>query len=279
MRGGARSRRSTGCEVPLDESVAVSANLVEIFASVQGEGVYVGRSMLFVRFGRCDLRCTWCDSPETWLPVKECRVEVEPGSGSFRKLPNPVELATVETALDALSPPPGSPVSLTGGEPLLQPEAVAALAERLRQRGRRVHLETHGLAVDALAGVAAKLDVVSMDWKLASSVRRATASARGSGPAFHDQHEEFLKLASERCQVYVKVVLTPSTQDAELDEVCRRMAACAPEVPLVLQPVTPAGGVREAPAAERLLAWLRRCEAQLADVRLIPQMHRAMGAL
>jgi organic radical activating enzyme len=254
------------------------ANLVEIFSSVQGEGIHVGRSTLFIRFGQCDLRCAWCDSPETWLPAAECRIEVEAGSGRFRTLPNPIELTTVEEALDELRPLPGSLVSLTGGEPLLQVEAVAALAERLRRRGLRIQLETHGLAADALANVVEQLDVISMDWKLASAVRRATDSRDDAVAEFHDQHERFLRLAHERCQVYVKVVLTPSTQDAELDEVCRRMAAYAADVPLVLQPVTPAGRVREMPSAERLLTWLRRCEAHVADVRLIPQTHRMIGA-
>ena len=49
-----------------------SANLVEIFSSIQGEGPHVGESTLFVRFGACDLRCRWCDSPHTWRPAATC---------------------------------------------------------------------------------------------------------------------------------------------------------------------------------------------------------------
>ena len=52
-----------------------------------------------------------------------------------------------------------------------------------------------------------------------------------------------------------------------------------PAVPLVLQPVTPMGGVKAAPEARALLETLWRCEAQLQDVRLIPQTHRMYGAL
>jgi organic radical activating enzyme len=256
---------------------AARMNLVEIFASVQGEGTHVGRWMLFVRFSECDLRCAWCDSPETWLPAEQCRIEMEAGTGRFQTLPNPIPLTTVEVALDALDPRPGSLVSFTGGEPLLQVDAVLALADRVRRRGLRVYLETHGLAVEGLARVVECVDVIAMDWKLASAVRPAFDTS-GSAASFCDRHERFLRLARESCEVFVKVVVAPSTREAELDEVCRRMAACAPEVPLVLQPVTPAGGVREVPAPERLLAWLRHCQARLADVRLIPQTHRMIGA-
>ena len=36
--------------------------IVEIFHSVQGEGYHSGESSIFVRFGRCNLRCEWCDT-------------------------------------------------------------------------------------------------------------------------------------------------------------------------------------------------------------------------
>jgi organic radical activating enzyme len=127
-----------------------------------------------VRFGECDLRCGWCDSPRTWLPARECRFETSPGSAQFRHVPNPVDLPTLMGALDDLEVGPGDLVSLTGGEPLLQPDAVRELARELTQRGQRVYLETHGLATAALERVVEYCDVVSMDWKLASDVRRAS---------------------------------------------------------------------------------------------------------
>jgi len=65
-------------------------NLVEIFSSIQGEGTYVGATTLFVRLGGCDLRCGWCDSPHTWKPAPECRIEVGRGSGRFETRANPM---------------------------------------------------------------------------------------------------------------------------------------------------------------------------------------------
>ena len=66
------------------------ANLVEIFSSFQGEGPHVGQSTLFVRFGGCDLRCPWCDSPHTWQPSARCRLD-DPAHGA-REVANPVSL-------------------------------------------------------------------------------------------------------------------------------------------------------------------------------------------
>jgi organic radical activating enzyme len=256
----------------------VEANLVEVFSSIQGEGLYVGASTLFVRFGGCDLRCAWCDSPDTWQPAERCRVESQPGSECFESVANPVTLADLEAALVGLDLHSHRFVSLTGGEPLLQAGAVGALARRLRDTRPRVFLETHGLAVDAVAAVAHDIDVVSMDWKLASDVRRETDPRHGPVVEFHEEHERFLRAAQEAAERIVKVVVSTNTREEELDEVVGRIAGVDPSTPLVLQPVTPIGRVREVPSAERLVSLLRRCEAVLPEVRVIPQTHKTYGA-
>ena len=244
---------------------------------MQGEGPHVGRSTLFVRFGECDLRCRWCDSPHTWQPANECQVELRRGSGERRPIPNPVALETALAACEALEVARHAFVSLTGGEPLLQPEAVTALAHALRARGPRILLETHGLATAALERVVGAIDVVSMDWKLASDVRRAVDPRRGRVEPFHAAHERFLRAARRAPEVVVKLVVTLQSEDAEIDEAAARIAAVDPGVTVVLQPVTPSGPVREAPAAARMLALFLRLSRTLSDVRLIPQTHKQIG--
>ncbi len=39
-----------------------SYNIVEIFESLQGEGFNTGMPSIFVRFGKCNLACPWCDT-------------------------------------------------------------------------------------------------------------------------------------------------------------------------------------------------------------------------
>ncbi len=255
-----------------------TANLVEIFSSVQGEGPHVGETTLFVRFGECDLRCRWCDSPHTWGRAARCRIEVERGSGRSRTVPNPVELSCAIAACEALGVREHRFASLTGGEPLLQPQAVRSLAAALRERGPRVLLETHGALAEALEGVVDQVDVVSMDWKLASDVRRA-GERRGREPTpFHAEHERFLRVAVGAPEVVIKVVVTPASRDEELDEMAQRIARVDPGLLLVVQPVTPCGPVAAAPSAERLLALVARLSRTLERVRLIPQTHKLLGA-
>lgn len=255
------------------------ASLVEIFVSVQGEGPEVGRTTVFVRFGGCDLRCSWCDSPGTWRPSPGYRIETSAGNEEFESFENPVDLAWLADRVDALAPTPSTWISLTGGEPLLQPEAIAILSKDLASRGRQVYLETHGLHADALDRCVDQIALVSMDWKLASEVRPGPGIAWPEGDGFHDAHEAFLRVATRAGRVYVKVVLTPSTSDAELEAMLDRIESVSPEIPLVLQPVTPTGGVKAMPESTQLLKWLALAEQRLADVRLIPQTHPIYGVL
>ncbi|MCP4067919.1 MAG: 7-carboxy-7-deazaguanine synthase QueE, partial [Phycisphaeraceae bacterium] len=153
------------------EEGGVGASLVEVFSSAQGEGPEIGRSTVFVRFGGCDLRCRWCDSPQTWRPVGRWRIETAPGSEVFEERTNPADCADLVETIDALAPMPSTWTSLTGGEPLLQAEAIEAIATGLAARGRRIYLETHGLHAEVLSRFVDAIDLVSMDWKLASDVQ------------------------------------------------------------------------------------------------------------
>jgi organic radical activating enzyme len=257
---------------------ATSANVVEVFSSIQGEGPWVGHSTLFVRLGGCDLRCAWCDSPGTWRPAAKGRLELARGSGTFRMVDNPVPIEELVAACGELELDAHRFVSITGGEPLLQPEAVGALGRALAGRGPRIYLETHGLAEAALAAVIEVVDVVSMDWKLTSDVRRESDRRGGAVAPFHEAHERFLRTARAGAEVYVKIVVTPASTDAELEEAARRIAAVDPQIPVVLQPVTPFGRVGERPSAARMLALQASLSRLLHDVRVIPQTHPVWAA-
>ena len=256
--------------------MSVAVNLVEVFSSAQGEGPYVGASTVFVRLGECDLRCRYCDSPGTWKPAKQWRLERAPGSGEFEVSDNPAQIADVEAALERLDAAHQRFVSVTGGEPLLQPEAVRAIGEWVAPTRARLLLETHGLAVDGLEQVVASVDVVSMDWK---SPRDAVPAAPDTKLDFASRHRRFLEIAKANCEVYVKLVVTCVDEVTAVEAVAAAIAGADPQIPLILQPVTPFAKVREAPGPERLLPLLARAEAHLAQVRLIPQTHRAYGAL
>ena len=101
----------------------------EIFCSIQGESSHAGWPCVFVRLAGCNLRCVWCDTAYAFHEGTEM---------------------TVAQVLSEVARYPCRLAELTGGEPLLQEDAVP-LMEELLARGYRVLLETGGsLPLDAV---------------------------------------------------------------------------------------------------------------------------------
>src|SRR3712207_3191727 len=72
-------------------SLSDRARVVEVFSSIQGESELVGLRQVVVRFFGCNIRCDYCDSPETLTGKPKCRVERTPGRRDFLVVENPVE--------------------------------------------------------------------------------------------------------------------------------------------------------------------------------------------
>jgi 7-carboxy-7-deazaguanine synthase len=130
----------------------------EIFHSIQGESTLAGLPCVFVRLTGCNLRCVWCDTAYAFYEGRDLPVEEV--------------LGRVESYGCRL-------VELTGGEPLLQPDAVA-LMRCLIDRGYTVLVETGGsLPIETVPdGVRCILDV----------------KCPGSGQAHHNHWENLARL-------------------------------------------------------------------------------------
>jgi organic radical activating enzyme len=250
--------------------------LVEIFSSIQGEGILVGRRQIFVRTYGCNLRCTYCDSPETLkesgIPAM-CRVEEEPGSWQFSEQPNCMPAAQLTGIVKRYLQQPHHSISITGGEPLLHHRFLGRWLPEIKALGLKVFLETNGLLVDQLKPLLPLLDYVSMD------IKPPTATGL-EAQATWPRHRAFLTTASNAgITVYGKMVITTGTTDAELDAAAELIATVNPSIPLILQPVTPCGAERNSPTPARLIQLHARASYTLEDVRVIPQTHKMMQLL
>lgn len=251
-----------------------SVRLVEVFSSIQGEGILVGHRQVFVRTYGCNLRCTYCDSPET---LKEsgtpsaCRVETEPGSWRFRPVPNPVASQELTGIVRGYLTAPHHSLSITGGEPLLHAHFLQRWLPEVRALGLRIFIETNGLLPDHLRRILPLVDYVSMDFKAptATGLSAETTWAR---------HRAFLEVA-QATTVYGKLVVTPHTTEAELDAVVQTIHDVDPRIPLILQPVTPTGIETEQVSPARMIALHARAATHLEEVRVIPQTHKMMHLL
>jgi 7-carboxy-7-deazaguanine synthase len=109
----------------------------EVFGpTVQGEGPSAGRRCGFVRLGRCNLDCAWCDTPYTWDWKGKNGTPYDPR----------LELSnrSVDGVVDQVAALDVPLVVISGGEPLLQRRGLEELVPRLTDKGLDVEIETNG---------------------------------------------------------------------------------------------------------------------------------------
>ena len=139
--------------------------VAEIFGpTFQGEGPSLGRPAAFVRLSRCQLSCTWCDTPYTWDRTRyDLRAE------SRRMTQDEVWHAV--KAIDA------ELVVITGGEPLLQQDRLVGLADMCRATKRWTEIETNGAVIPGRA-IADAVRRFNVSVKLANSGMPASRRLR-----------------------------------------------------------------------------------------------------
>ena len=92
----------------------------EIFESIQGEGLYAGSPVLFIRLSGCTRDCSFCDSPNN-KDGKEM---------------------TVDEVVERINSSDKSIIVWTGGEPMLQYDEILEVIKKLGRKSH--HMETNG---------------------------------------------------------------------------------------------------------------------------------------
>lgn len=88
----------------------MNISIYDIFSSVEGEGKDVGTPTIFIRLARCDFKCHFCDTKESWYTSKEIEIS---------ELNKIIEDKLKNTVIDR--------ISITGGNPFLQTQGILAL--------------------------------------------------------------------------------------------------------------------------------------------------------
>ena len=92
--------------------------VIEVFASVQGEGTFSGLGADFIRLAGCNLRCSWCDTAHSYDVTAATMLDVEEILAKWQ-FDQPI-------------------VVITGGEPTLYD--LGPLVQALKARGNFVTL-------------------------------------------------------------------------------------------------------------------------------------------
>lgn len=101
--------------------------LIEIFNSVQGEGTKAGSITTFIRYYKCNLACSWCDT-------KYCQNEKD------------IKIYTTDDIIKKIIELKSPNVCITGGEPLLNYESLTDILPLLNELPfiQDICIETNG---------------------------------------------------------------------------------------------------------------------------------------
>lgn len=180
----------------MDKKKYAKIHSIDTFGTVDGPGV---RFVIFMQ--GCHLQCKYCHNRDTW----------DINSGKYISLDE--LLINIEKYKSYIMPNGG--VTVTGGEPLLQPYFLVSLFKELKKRNIHTAIDTSGMVelTDTIKEVLSFTDLALLDIKHIDSEKCKELVG------FSNEKElEFAKYLSEQnIPIWIRQVLIPGYTDNEND--------------------------------------------------------------
>jgi organic radical activating enzyme len=207
----------------------------------------------------CHLKCVWCDTNYA-LPME----------GGYN-----YTLDYVKDLISKHLQPNTYKVNFTGGEPLLQYEALIELAKFIKkQKGLKTYLESSCFDSERFEKVIPYIDICKIEFKMSDS---NVVDIKHYGNLLHNEIE-CLNLSTKNDKTtYIKIIITDSTDIEEFKKLLKTIFIYIKITDLSGFIIQPSSGVGE-PTMERLFNFYDVVYPIYNDVRIIPQLHKIMGA-
>ena len=236
----------------------MKVRLYEIFTSIEGEGLLYGTKTLFVRLAGCPFKCFYCDTKGA-IPMN---------SGQQYELEEAKKM--IERSLEKNT----YKVNFTGGDPLAQSEAVSELARFVQLKKIPSYLESSCYDSTRFAQVLPYLDFIKIEFKTPDS--EFVDSKHYS--KLLENELDCLRLSVESKKVtYIKVVVSSKTKLGPFKKLLKRIFQITSKPSLAGFIIQPTYGIAE-PSLEQLLSFYDEVHAYYEEVRIVPQIHKFIGA-
>ena len=164
-------------------------------------------------------------------------------------------------------------VNFTGGDPLIQYEAVKELAKHVQSKKIPTYLESSCFDSQKFAHVLDNIDYVKIEFK--------TEDSEFVDKAHHsrllENALECLRLAIEsKKATYIKIVVSSRTQSGPFKELVERIFRIARPEDLKGFIIQPTYGISE-PNLEHLFSFYDIVHPHYVEVRVVPQLHKLIG--
>jgi len=236
----------------------LKVRLYEIFTSIEGEGLLYGTKTLFVRLAGCPFKCFYCDTKGA-IPMN---------SGQQYELDEAKKM--IERSLEKNT----YKVNFTGGDPLAQSEAVSELARFVQLKKIPSYLESSCYDSTRFAQVLPYLDFIKIEFKTPDS--EFVDSKHYS--KLLENELDCLRLSVESKKVtYIKVVVSSKTELGPFKKLLKRIFQITSKPSLAGFIIQPTYGIAE-PSLDQLLIFYDEVHAYYEEVRIVPQIHKFIGA-
>ena len=236
----------------------MNVRLSEIFTSVEGEGILYGTKTLFVRLAGCPFTCFYCDTLES-LPLdsgKEYTIEQ-----ACRMIDENLKDNTYK-------------VNFTGGEPLVQHEGAAELARYVQSKNIPTYLESSCFDSKKFNHVLPFIDFIKIEFK-----------TKDSEFVDNKHYPNLIKNALECLnssiksgkKTYIKIVVSSKTEETSFQELLDKIFNIISKDEIAGFIIQPTYGIAE-PSLEQLLRLYDIVYPYYKEVRVVPQLHKIIGA-
>ena len=236
----------------------MKVRLSEIFTSIEGEGILYGTKTLFVRLAGCPFTCFYCDTPES-LPLD---------SGTE------YTISQARGLIDSSIQDKTYKVNFTGGDPLIQHEAVAELAKHVQKKNIPTYLESSCFDSERFLHVLPFIDIAKIEFK----TRDSDFVDSGHYSRLIENAIKCMELStSSKKTTYVKIVVSSKTALDDFEALIGQVFSKTPRDGISGFIIQPTYGVSE-PSLELLLDLYDTVYPYYDKVKVVPQLHKMIGA-
>ena len=236
----------------------MKVRLFEIFTSVEGEGILYGTKTLFVRLAGCPFTCFYCDTKES-LPLDSGKeYDIQEAS---RLIDSNLKKQTYK-------------VNFTGGDPLIQHEAVAELAKYVQGKKIPTYLESSCFDSDRFNHVLPFIDIVKIEFKTKDS---EFVDSKHYERLIENAMNCLKSSVSVRKTTYIKIVVSSKTELNEFTNLVKNIFNSVSKNQIDGFIIQPTYGIEE-PSLDLLLNLYDVVYPYYTDVKVVPQLHKFIGA-
>jgi organic radical activating enzyme len=236
----------------------LKVRLFEIFTSLEGEGILYGTKTLFVRLAGCPFTCFYCDTKES-LPLDSGQeYEIKE---ACKQIDDHLENKTYK-------------VNFTGGDPLIQAEAVAELAKHVQAKHIPTYLESSCFDAKKFNHVLPYIDFVKIELKTQDS---EFVDAKHYSTLIENALQCLESAIKSKKSTYIKIVVSAKTELASFESLIRQIFKVVDPKDLKGFIIQPTYGIAE-PTLHKLLSFYDVVYQFYSEVRVVPQLHKLIGA-